>query len=59
MIDLVVKTVLGVSPALREAMTRFVPRNSVLGTSACTSFEIWGVDVMLDEEEKPWLIEVN
>lgn len=58
-VDLVVKTVLAVQPQLSAAYKRYVPRNSVLGTPACSVFEILGFDIMLDAGGDPWLIEIN
>jgi tubulin polyglutamylase TTLL6/13 len=58
-VDVIVKTMLGLQPQLAHSYRKFIPRSSTLGTQASTCFEILGFDVMLDEHCKAYLIEVN
>ena len=58
-VKLCVKTILAVQPQLSASYKKYVPRDSVLGTSSCSCFEIFGFDIMLDDRAAPWLIEIN
>ena len=55
--DLVVKTIISAQPVLAHNYARVLPPES--GNDGYSCFEILGLDVMLDEDLKPWLIEVN
>ena len=54
--DLIVKTVISAQPALAYNYRQALPAEQNDGY-AC--FEILGIDVMMDRDLKPWLIEVN
>lgn len=53
--DIAVKSCLAVQPALAHAYRSCQPDD--LENSTC--FQIMGLDIMIDEKLKPWLIEVN
>lgn len=53
--EVVVKTVASAWPVLRHSYAASFPQHDV--QHAC--FEILGVDVLIDERLKPWLLEVN
>jgi len=53
--ELIVKTLLAVQPRLAYMRDKYQQNPS--GES--TAFEVLGFDVMIDENEKPWLLEVN
>lgn len=53
--DICVKTVLATQPALSHAYRTCQPDD--LENSTC--FQILGMDIMIDQKLKPWLIEVN
>ncbi len=50
--DIVIKTLLSVTPVLTEMM-----KNNVESRYSC--YELFGFDVLLDSDLKPWLLEVN
>ena len=50
--DIVIKTLLSVTPLLTEMM-----KNNVSSRYSC--YELFGFDVLLDSDLKPWLLEVN
>ena len=54
--DLIVKTVISAQPALAYNYKQALPPETNDGYSC---FEILGLDVMMDQDLKPWLIEVN
>lgn len=59
LMGLCVKTVLTVQPNLEAEYTNVLPRDLSGGQMGCRCFEILGIDVMLDQRRKPYLIEIN
>lgn len=54
-----VKTLLGVHPTLEGEYINGLPRDLAAGAFGCRSFEVLGIDVMLDRKRRPFLLEVN
>ena len=50
--DIVIKTLLSVTPVLTE-----MKKSNVSSRYSC--YELFGFDVLLDSDLKPWLLEVN
>ena len=56
--DLVLKTMLAAQPPMVDALRTYVPA-AARGEPNRSCFQVFGFDVMLDAEAKPWLLEVN
>ena len=50
--DIIVKTIISSEPVLNNAFDMHVPFRS-------NCFQLFGFDVMIDDELNPWLLEVN
>jgi len=59
LMGLCVKTLLTVQPTLESEYAGTFPRDLAGGQMGCRCFEILGIDVMLDQRRKPYLIEIN
>eukprot|EP00747_Dinoflagellata_sp_TGD_P186632 gnl/TRDRNA2_/TRDRNA2_43763_c0_seq1.p1 gnl/TRDRNA2_/TRDRNA2_43763_c0~~gnl/TRDRNA2_/TRDRNA2_43763_c0_seq1.p1 ORF type:complete len:709 (-),score=107.56 gnl/TRDRNA2_/TRDRNA2_43763_c0_seq1:112-2238(-) len=59
LVGLCVKSLLTVHPSLENEYSGSFPRDLSGGRMGCRSFEVLGIDVMLDAKRRPYLIEVN
>ena len=50
--DIVVKTIVSIETVINAAMSMYVPFSS-------NCFELFGFDILIDENLRPWLLEVN
>ena len=50
--DIIVKTIISSEPVLNNAFDMHVPFRS-------NCFQLFGFDIMIDDELNPWLLEVN
>lgn len=51
--DLIIKTIISIEHVISNAVDMFVPYKHA------NCFEMFGFDVLIDEEMVPWLLEVN
>lgn len=54
--DLIVKTLISVAPQVNYQLKNF---SKNVSPNQNTSFELFGFDVILDQNLRPWLLEVN
>jgi tubulin polyglutamylase TTLL6/13 len=59
MSDLCVKMMIAVQPILQHEYEHGMTKDSTRSDEGSRCFQILGVDVMIDENLRPWLIEVN
>ena len=50
--DIVIKTIISTEPILNNAFKMHVPHRN-------NCFQLFGLDIMIDDEMNPWLLEVN